>query len=142
MIERLSRSERWIIAERQRRLSYVLVVAPGVFVCFGVAMASPFSDLGASIGVVGFVTYIVLYVVQLYLIIGLAVNYRIAYSLLWSVVILLAFTPLVQWGAGVVLCLRCQVRVESLARLGSHLGKRLRHKLANRIKEFESTIGS
>ncbi len=104
MIERLSRSERWIIAERQRKLSWVLVGVAGVLLCFGIALAQQFSDLAERVGLVCFFIYLFLYVCQLYLIIGLAVNYPVAYSLLWSVVILLAFTPLVQWVTGVVLC--------------------------------------
>jgi len=103
MIERLSRSERWKIAERQQRLSYTLLVSSFAFLFPIIIFAIMPGPLAGMLAAFCILFWPILYILLIYFIIGLAVNYPVAYSLLWSVVILLTLTPLVQWFAGVVL---------------------------------------
>jgi len=111
MIERLNRTDRWIIAERQRRLSYVLVatgiVLLSMLVLFFIVLRVDKSVRNIDVMQAAMAFPVVLpflYLPIIYYFIGIAVRYHIAAQPGWWLVVAVALTPVLQFVASVVLC--------------------------------------
>ena len=111
MIERLSRSERWIIAGRQRKLSYILVATGLVLLLmvnlFLIVLSVDKSVRNIDIMQVAMVFPVVLpflYLPLIYCFIGISVRYPVSTKPTWWLVVLIALIPVLQFLAGVVLC--------------------------------------
>ncbi len=111
MIERLSRSERWIIAERQRWLSYILV-ATGLVLLLMVILSLIVLSVDKSVRNIDILQVAMafpvvlpfLYLPLIYCFIGISVRYHVSAKLTWWLVVFIVLIPVLQLFAGVVLC--------------------------------------